>query len=110
MRRDLEVQAQDERSVIADLSAQAKAPIRLPPVDRLTERVFQLRALAKSQDVQAARTTLQGYFQGGAITMTPETHGEGQAYTARGDFMPLALLTDKTETPPKLVLGGRCHV
>jgi hypothetical protein len=42
--------------------------------------------------------------------MTPEPHGAGQAYVARGNFMPLALLVaqaDKAVTPSELVLGGR---
>ncbi len=104
MRRDLEVQACDERSAITDLRTEARALIRLPPVDLLAERVFQLRALAESQDVQSARTALQGYFQGSTTT----THGDGLVYVAHGDFMPLALLTDKTRTPSELVLGGRC--
>jgi hypothetical protein len=105
MRRDLEAQASDERSAIDDVRSRADAPIRLPPIDLLTERVFQLRALVESEDVQRARTTLQGYFQGGAITMTPEPYGDSLAYVARGDFMPLA---DKTGTPSDQVSGGRC--
>ena len=32
-----------------------------------------------SQNGQSARTALQGYFQGGTVTMTPEPHGGGQA-------------------------------
>jgi hypothetical protein len=40
--------------------------------------------------------------------MTPEPHGDGQAYVARGEFMPLALLSDKAETPP--VREGVVHV
>jgi hypothetical protein len=108
MRRDLEAQAADERSAIADLRDQASAPIRLPPVDLLTERVFALRALVESEDVQSARAALQRYFKGSIIAMTPEPHGDGQAYVARGDFMPLALLADQAETPSELSLGGRC--
>jgi site-specific DNA recombinase len=111
MRHDLEAQAADERSALAELRAQTTAPIRLPPLDLLTERVFALRALAESEDVQSARAALQGYFQGGTITMTPEPHGDGQAYVARGNFMPLALLVDQADkavTPSELVLGGRC--
>jgi hypothetical protein len=48
MRGNLEVQAEQERAAIADLRALATSPIRLPPVDLLTERVFQLRALTES--------------------------------------------------------------
>lgn len=44
--------------------------------------------------------------------MTPEPHGDGLAYVARGDFMPLALLAtslaDKAGTPSELAPGGRC--
>jgi hypothetical protein len=95
MRHDLEAQAADERSAVAELRTQTSAPIRLPPLDLLTERVFALRALAETEDVQAARAALQSYFAGSTITMTPEPHGEGQAYVARGNFMPLALLVDQ---------------
>ncbi len=86
----------------------ASAPIRLPPVDLLTERVFALRALSDSPDIQSARTALRSYFKDGTITMTPEPHGDGQAYVARGDFMPLALLTADAATPSELEPGGRC--
>lgn len=55
----------------------------------LTERVFQLRALAESADVQSARAALKGYFKGGTIKMTPEPHGEGEKYVALGEFLPL---------------------
>lgn len=114
MRHDLEAQAADERSAVAELRTQTSAPIRLPPLDLLTERVFALRALAESDDVQIARAALQRYFQGGTITMTPEPHGDGQAYVARGNFMPLALLAaspheaDKARTPSEPEPGGRC--
>ena len=61
MRADLEAQAAQDRAAIADLRAMASAPIRLPPVDLLTDRVFALRALAESRDVQSARTALRSY-------------------------------------------------
>jgi DNA invertase Pin-like site-specific DNA recombinase len=108
MRADLESQAAQERAAIADLRAVTSAPIRLPPVDLLTERVLSLRLLSESMDVQSARKALQSYFRGGTITMTPEPHGDGQAYVARGEFMPLALLMDKAATPSEPELGGRC--
>jgi site-specific DNA recombinase len=108
MRADLEVQAEQERAAIADLRALAAAPIRLPPVDLLTERVFELRALAESSDVQSARVALRSYFKGGTITMTPEPFGDGQAYVARAEFLPLVLLTQNAATPSELEPGGRC--
>jgi hypothetical protein len=108
MRADLEAQAVQERVKISDLRTVASAPVRLPPADLLTERVFSLRALAESSDVQSARTALKSYFKGATITMTPEPHGDGQVYVARGEFMPLALLTDKAATPSELEAGGRC--
>jgi site-specific DNA recombinase len=108
MRADLEANAEQERAAISDLRELASAPIRLPPVDLLTERVFSLRALAESADVQRARTALRSYFKGGTITMTPEPHGDGQAYVARGEFMPLALLAENAATPSELEPGGRC--
>ncbi len=113
MRADLEAQAAQERTAIADLRTLSSAPIRLPPLDLLTERVLSLRALTESKDMQSARTALRTYFKDGTITMTPEPHGDGFAYVARGDFMPLALLADKVETPseggrcPRVVAGGR---
>jgi hypothetical protein len=42
MRADFEAQALSERAAIAELRAQADAPIRLPPVDLITRRVLQL--------------------------------------------------------------------
>lgn len=97
-----------DRAAIAGLRAEAEAPIRLPPVDLLTERVFQLRALAESSDVQSARAALKGYLKGGTITMTPEPHGDGQAYVARAEFLPLVFLTENAETPSAGYQGGRC--
>jgi hypothetical protein len=108
MRRDLEAQASQERAAIADLRTLANEPIRLPPVDLLTERVFGLRALTESPDVQSAREALRRYFKGGTITMTPEPHGDGQAYVARAEFLPLVLLTENAATPSELEPGGRC--
>ncbi|HVW28088.1 MAG TPA: hypothetical protein VHC69_22145 [Polyangiaceae bacterium] len=48
MRADLEAQATHERAAIADLRALVSAPIHLPPVDLLTERVLSLRAPSPS--------------------------------------------------------------
>lgn len=66
MRADLEANAEQERDAIGDLRELASAPIRLPPVDLLTERVFSLRALAEPTDIQRARTALRSYFKGGS--------------------------------------------
>jgi hypothetical protein len=97
-----------ERAAMADLRALATSPIRLPPVDLLTERVFHLRALTESPDVQSARTALRTYFKDGTITMTPEPFGDGQAYVARAEFLPLVLLNQNAGTPSEPELGGRC--
>jgi hypothetical protein len=59
---------------------------------RLTERVFELRALAESSVAQSARVALRSDFKGGTITMTPEPFGDGQAYVARAELLPLFLL------------------
>jgi hypothetical protein len=108
MRGDLEVQAEQERAAMADLRALATGPIRLPPVDLLTERVFQLRALTESSDVQGARSALRTYFKGGTITMTPEPLGDGQAYVSPAEFLPLVLLNQNAGTPSEPEPGGRC--
>ena len=102
MRSDLEAQAQQERVAIEDLRAVASAPIRLPPVAVLTERVLQLRTLAESSDIQGAREALRRFFKGGEIALVPD----GDTYVARAEFMPLALLADKT-TPSEANQGGR---
>ncbi len=91
MRADLEAQADQERAALDDLRTVNSVPIRLPPVDLLTERVLQLRALAESSDVHGARAALRSYVRDGTITLTPEPHGDGLAYVARGELMPLAL-------------------
>ena len=69
-----------------------RAPVRAPD-------------LAESKDVQTAHITLQNNFQA-----APEPHGDGLAYVARGDFMPLAVLIDqdKARTPSEPESGGRC--
>jgi hypothetical protein len=72
------------------------------------ERVFQLRALTESSAVHGARAALRTYFKDGTITMTPEPFGDGQAYVARAEFLPLVLLTQNAGTPSELSLGGRC--
>src|SRR5690349_13574462 len=71
-------------------------------------RVFELRALAESSDVQSARAALRNYIKGGTITTTPESFGDGQAYVARAEFLPLVLLTQDAATPSELEPGGRC--
>lgn len=40
--------------------------------------------------------------------MTPEPYGDGLAYVARGEFMPLAVLTADGGTPSEPAAGGRC--
>ena len=108
MRSDLEAQAQAERSAMEDIRDQADAPIRLPPADLIRERVLALRALTESSDVDGARAALRRYLKGGEITLTPELFGDGQAYTARAEFLPLVLLTENAATPSEGDQGGRC--
>jgi hypothetical protein len=108
MRADLEAQAQAERVAVSELQAQADAPIRLPPVELITERVLGLKALTESADVDGARATLRRYLKDGQITLTPEPFGDAQAYTTRAEFLPLVMLTDKAETPSQIALGGSC--
>jgi hypothetical protein len=102
LRADLEAQADQERAAIAELRGLAGAPIRLPPADVVTQRVLELRALADSSNIQGARAALRRYFKDGHITLTPEAG----SYVARGEFLPLMLLTDKAATPSDE--GGRC--
>jgi hypothetical protein len=90
---------------IQELRAMANAPIRLPTVAILTERVFQLRALAESSDMQSARAALRRLPQGGEITLIPD----GDAYVAHAEFMPLALLANDKTTPSEFSPGGRCQ-
>jgi site-specific DNA recombinase len=104
LRTDLEAQADQERAAIAELRDLAEAPIRLPPADVITQRVFALRGLADSPNIQGARAALRRYFKNGQITLSPE---DG-AYVARGEFMPLVLLADKAATPSEREAGGRC--
>jgi len=58
--------------------------------------------------VEGARATLRRYLKDGQITLTPELFGDFQAYTARSEFLPLGMLTDKAETPSQITLGGSC--
>ena len=110
MRSDLEAQVETERGAIEELRAQAEAPIRLPPVELITERVLALRALADSGEVEAARATLKRYLRDGSIILTPETGADGkQAYVARADVMPLVPLTENMATPSEPEPGGRCY-
>jgi len=110
MRADLEAQADGERRAIEELRAQAEAPIRLPPVELITERVLALRSLADSGDVESARATLKRYLRDGSIILTPDTDAHGkQAYVARANFMPLAALTENAATPSEPEPGGRCY-
>jgi site-specific DNA recombinase len=108
MRADFEAQAQAERAALADLRAQADAPIRLPPVDLITERVLALRALTESPDVDGARAALRRYLKGGEITLSPETFEGRETYVARAEFLPLVFLTENAATPSELEPGGRC--
>jgi hypothetical protein len=94
--------------VLGELRSQAQVPIQLPPVDLITERVLGLKALTESPDVEGARAALGRYLKGGLITVTPEPFGDGQAYVARAEFLPLVFLTDKAATPSELGAGGRC--
>jgi len=109
MRVDLEAQAESERKAIEELRATSEAPIRLPPVDLLTDRVLALKALTDSPDVERARAVLGRYFRDKAITLTPEVGPDGcQAYVARAEFLPVVFLTENAETPSKFSPGGSC--
>jgi hypothetical protein len=84
----------------------ASAADKLRPVNVITERVLQLRALTESADVQSARAALRRYLRGGEITLMPD----GDAYLARAEFVPLALLAhDNKTTPSEANQGGRCQ-
>lgn len=107
MRADLEAQAAQERSAIAGLRTVAAAPIRLPPIDLLTERVLSLRALTESPDLQSARTALRSYFKNGTITMTPEPHGDGFAYSPAAISCRSPCSPTKQKRPPR---EGVVHV
>jgi len=104
-RVDLGAQAQQERVAIQELRAVTDAPIRLPPVAILTERVLQLRTFAAASNIQGAREALRRYLKGGEISLIPD----GDAYVARAEFMPLALLADIKTTPSEFSPGGRCQ-
>jgi hypothetical protein len=68
-----------------------------------------VRSLADSANVVRARAQLARYFRDGAITLTPEAGPDGkETNVARGDFMPLVLLTENAATPSELEPGGRC--
>ena len=108
MRTDFEAQARAERAAVEELRAQVDAPPRLPPVDLITERVLSLRALTESPDVEGARAALRRYLKNGEIALTPAPHGDGQAYVARAEILPLVLLAENAATPSELALGGRC--
>src|SRR4051794_14791827 len=56
----------------------------------------------------ACMETRRRYLKDGQITLTPEPFGEAQAYTARAEFLPLVMLTDKAETPSRGDPGGSC--
>ncbi|HEY6725108.1 MAG TPA: recombinase family protein [Polyangiaceae bacterium] len=96
MRADFEAQARAERVAIDDLRAQADEPIRLPPVELITERVLGLKALTESDDVEGARAALRAYLKGGEITLAPED----DVYVARAEFLPLVFLMENVKTPP----------
>jgi hypothetical protein len=49
---------------------------------------------------------MRRYLKPGQITLMPEPFGDAQAYTARAEFLPLVMLTDKAETPSQIALGG----
>jgi hypothetical protein len=109
MRSDLEAQAEAERTAVEELRAQATAPIRLPPVELLTDRVLALKALTDSPDVERARAALKRYLRDGTITLSPDVGPDGKpAYVARAQFLPLVLLTENAETPSEGYQGGRC--
>jgi site-specific DNA recombinase len=108
MRADLEAQAQAERAALANLRTQADAPIRLPPVDLITERVLALQALTESPDVDGARAALRRYLKDGEITLTPERFEGRETYVTRAEFLPLVFLTENAETPSEGYQGGRC--
>jgi hypothetical protein len=93
---------------VDELRAQADAPIRLPPVDLITERVLALRALTESPDVDGARAALRRYLKGGEIMLTPERFEGRETYVARAEFLPLVMLTENAATPSEGDQGGRC--
>ncbi|MFO0608955.1 MAG: recombinase family protein [Polyangiales bacterium] len=84
--RDLEAQARDERAMVAVLEKQAREPTRLPSVDHVLARVFDLEARL-AQDPLRGREELRNYFRGGGVRLQPQPDG---SWIARGELLPLA--------------------
>ena len=97
MRKDLEAQAVQERAAIAGLRAHADAPIQLPDIAGISQRVQALDALGR--DVGPAREALKRYLKGGTITCTPDD----DRFVARAELLPLEiLLSTKNEDSGQL--------
>ena len=83
--------------------------VRFPKEDlEWAGKALSLRALTDSSDIEGARAALRRYLKNGESTLTPEPYGEGHAYVARAEFLPLVLLAENAATPSELVPGGRC--
>lgn len=83
---DLEAQARDERVKVAALDKQAREPARLPSVEQVMARVFDLEARL-TQDPLRGREELRNYFRGGGLRLQPQPDG---SWIARGEMLPLA--------------------
>jgi len=101
MRKDLETQAASESASVDALRARASAPLELPTVQGLADRVQQLNALLDGGPVEPRREALRRYLKGGSILLHPQPD---RTYIARAELLPLAaFLEAEAETPP----GGR---
>lgn len=107
---DLEAQAKQEKTAIAELVRTAGKPIQLPTPELILQQCARLEAIAQTEPLRA-REALRALFGDEGLLVKPDTEGR---YRAEGRFYPLALFTldlsernDKTSKTPAFDQGLR---
>jgi site-specific DNA recombinase len=100
---DLEKYVLAEKATVSKLLDEAREPLRLPSVDEVASRAYELDARL-SQDPQGGRARLIRWLRDGKLTV--ETGPDGKPY-ARGALLPLTILAEAENTKPAKDLAGR---
>ena len=89
--RELEAEAKQDRAALEELTRVGREPLRLPSVEEISERVFNLERRLKG-NVKIVKPCLQRWLKNGEVRLQPKPNGKD--FRLIGSAFPLALAED----------------